>query len=108
MTLDATIHLSADLIGELNAAQEYAERMSAASIQARRDTDHLVGHVISAIPTRSPRWIRGKIARMLASKISIAARLDAFEGTPMSQDDVDQVEAKVEAIRKEFPKPPRR
>lgn len=58
--------------------------------------------------SRSPRWIRGKIARMLASKISIAARLDAFEGTPMSQDDVDQVEAKVEAIRKEFPKPPRR
>ena len=58
--------------------------------------------------SRSPRWIRGKIARMLASKISIAARLDAFEGTPMSQDDVDQIEAKVEAIRKEFPKPPRR
>ena len=58
--------------------------------------------------SRSPRWIRGKIARMLASKISIAARLDAFEGTPMSQDDVDHIEAKVEAIRKEFPKPPRR
>lgn len=58
--------------------------------------------------SRSPRWVRGKIARMLASKISIAARIDAFEGTPMSQDDIDQVEAKVEAIRKEFSKPPRR
>ena len=58
--------------------------------------------------SRSPRWVRGKIARMLASKISIAARIDAFEGTPMSQNDVDQVEAKVEAIRKEFLKPPRR
>ena len=45
---------------------------------------------------------------MLASKISIAARIDAFEGTPMSQDDVDEVEAKVEGIRKEFSKPPRR
>jgi RNA processing factor Prp31 len=45
---------------------------------------------------------------MLASKISIAARIDEFEGTPMSQDDVDQVEARVEAIRKEFSKPPRR
>ncbi len=58
--------------------------------------------------SRSPRWVRGKIARMLASKISIAARIDEFEGTPMSQDDVDQVEARVEAIRKEFSKPPRR
>ena len=58
--------------------------------------------------SRSPRWVRGKIARMLASKISIAARIDAFEGTPISQDDIDQVEAKVEAIRKEFSKPPRR
>lgn len=58
--------------------------------------------------SRSPRWIRGKIARMLASKISIAARIDEFEGTPMTEDDVNQVEAKVEAIRKEFSKPPRR
>ena len=58
--------------------------------------------------SRSPRWVRGKIARMLASKISIAARIDAFEGTPMSQDDVDNIETKVEAIRKEFSKPPKR
>ena len=58
--------------------------------------------------SRSSRWVRGKIARMLASKISIAARIDAFEGTPMSQNDVDEVESKVEAIRKEFSKPPRR
>ena len=58
--------------------------------------------------TLTPRWVRGKIARMLASKISIAARIDAFEGTPMNKDDVDEVEAKVETIRKEFSKPPRR
>ena len=58
--------------------------------------------------SRSPRWVRGKIARMLASKISIAARIDAFQGTPMTQDDVNRIEAKVDAIRQEFPKPPRR
>lgn len=58
--------------------------------------------------SRSPRWVRGKIARMLAAKISIAARVDAFQGTPFGQEDVDEIEAKVEAIRKEFPKPPRR
>ena len=36
----------------------------------------------SCIPgiSRSPRWVRGKIARMLAGKISIAAKVDAFEG----------------------------
>ena len=58
--------------------------------------------------SRSPRWVRGKIARMLAAKISIAARVDAFQGTPLGQEDVDEIEAKVEAIRKEFPKPPMR
>ena len=58
--------------------------------------------------SRSPRWIRGKIARMLASKISIAARIDAFGGTPMTQEDVDKVEAKVEAIRTKFSTPKRR
>ena len=58
--------------------------------------------------SRSPRWVRGKIARMLAAKISIAARVDAFQGTPLGQEDVDEIEAKVEAIRKEFSKPPMR
>ena len=47
--------------------------------------------------SRSPRWVRGKIARMLAAKISIAARVDAFQGTPLGQEDVDEIEAKVEA-----------
>ena len=45
---------------------------------------------------------------MLASKISIAARIDAFGETPMTQEDVDKVEAKVEAIRTEFSTPKRR
>jgi RNA processing factor Prp31 len=45
---------------------------------------------------------------MLAAKISIAARVDAFEGTPWGDDEVNEVEAKVTAIRNEFSHPPGR
>lgn len=58
--------------------------------------------------SRSPRWVRGKIARMLAGKISIAAKLDAFEGTPWGEEDVAVVEARVEAIKEAHQQPPSR
>lgn len=57
---------------------------------------------------RSPQWVRGKVARTLAGRCSIAARLDAYEGTPMTADDVAEVEAKVLAIRAAHPHPPSR
>jgi nucleolar protein 56 len=57
---------------------------------------------------RSPRWVRGKISRMLSGKISICARLDAFEGQPWGDSEVSEVEAKVQAIRQRHPKPSRR
>jgi len=57
---------------------------------------------------RSPRWVRGKISRMLSGKISICARLDAFEGPPWGDSEVSEVEAKVTAIRQRHPKPSRR
>ena len=58
--------------------------------------------------SRSPRWVRGKIARMLAGKISIAAKIDAFEGTAWTEDDVIKVEQRVEAIREAHKQPPPR
>ena len=58
--------------------------------------------------SRSPRWVRGKIARMLAGKISIAAKIDAFEGTAWTEDDVVKVEERVEAIREAHKQPPPR
>ena len=58
--------------------------------------------------SRSPRWVRGKIARMLAGKISIAAKIDAFEGEPWGEDDVAKVEARVEALREANKQPPSR
>ena len=58
--------------------------------------------------SRSPRWVRGKIARMLAGKISIAAKVDAFEGEPWTAEQVDAVEQRVEALREANKQPPSR
>ena len=58
--------------------------------------------------SRSPRWVRGKIARMLAGKISIAAKVDAFEGTPWGVEDVAKVEQQVEDLREANKQPPSR
>jgi nucleolar protein 56 len=58
--------------------------------------------------SRSPRWVRGKIARMLAGKISIAAKVDAYGGSPWGDDDVAKVEQRVEALREANKEPPSR
>ena len=58
--------------------------------------------------SRSPRWVRGKIARTVAAKASIAARCDAYGGETWSQEAVDAVAARVEVIRSENSKPPQR
>ena len=58
--------------------------------------------------SRSPRWVRGKIARTVAAKASIAARCDAYGGETWSQEAVDAVGARVEVIRSENSKPPQR
>ena len=48
---------------------------------------------------RSPKWTRGPIARMLAGKVSIAARVDHFGGKPWTSKQVAEVEQKVGEIR---------
>ncbi|DAC38035.1 MAG TPA: hypothetical protein HA286_00645 [Candidatus Poseidoniaceae archaeon] len=57
---------------------------------------------------RSPQWVRGKVARTLAGRCSIAARLDAYEGTPLTAEAVAEFDAKVLAIRAAHPRPPAR
>ena len=49
--------------------------------------------------SRSPKWTRGPIARMLASKVAIAARVDHFGGEPWTSKQVAEVEKKVGEIR---------
>ena len=58
--------------------------------------------------SRSPRWVRGKIARMLSGKVSLAARLDAWDGEPLSDEAVAEVEGKVAEIRARHAKPSKR
>jgi len=57
--------------------------------------------------SRSPRWIRGRISRMLAAKASIAVRSDAFGGAVWDDEMVADVAARVEEIRRQNPKPRR-
>lgn len=58
--------------------------------------------------SRSPRWVRGKIARMLAGKISIAAKVDAYGGEAWGEEQVSKVEQRVDALRQANKEPPSR
>ena len=57
---------------------------------------------------RSPRWQRGKIARALAAKLAIAARIDAFTGEYKADELKEELQKRIEEIKKLYPKPPRR
>ncbi len=56
----------------------------------------------------APRWQRGKIARALAGKISIAARVDSFGGEFVATSLKESFEKRVADIRKKYAKPPER
>lgn len=52
------------------------------------------------------RWQRGKIARALAGKLAIAARVDAFRGNYAGDELKANLEKRIEEIRKRYEKPP--
>ncbi|MGD0176865.1 MAG: C/D box methylation guide ribonucleoprotein complex aNOP56 subunit [Candidatus Bathyarchaeia archaeon] len=54
---------------------------------------------------QSPRWQRGKIARALSGKLSIAARIDAFGGDFLGQKLRDDVDRKVSEIKERYKTP---
>jgi len=56
----------------------------------------------------SPWWQRGKIARVLAGKIAIAARMDVYSGQYVADDLKESVTKRVEEIRRKYPKAPER
>lgn len=58
--------------------------------------------------SHSPKWVRGKISRMLAAKVSIAAKIDAFEGEPWTDEDLEKITRRVETIRNTRRKPKRK
>ncbi len=55
---------------------------------------------------RSPKWQRGKIARALAAKLAIAARIDAFSGEYKADVLKEELEKRIEEIKKTYAKPP--
>jgi nucleolar protein 56 len=55
---------------------------------------------------QAPRWQRGKIARALASKLSIAARIDAFKGEFIGDKLKRDFEDKVAEIKEKYKYPP--
>ena len=68
------------------------------------------GAILFSMPqiSKSPRWVRGKIARFLAGKASIAVRCDHFGGEPWGDELVSKIHLETEAIKAKFPKPPKR
>jgi len=54
------------------------------------------------------RWQRGKVARALAGKLSIAARVDAYNGDYVADRLKAIVEKRIEEIKKKYNKPPLR
>ena len=52
------------------------------------------------------RWQRGKIARALAGKLSIAARVDAFKGNFMGDKLKADLEKRIEEIKERYENPP--
>jgi len=52
------------------------------------------------------RWQRGKIARVLAGKVAIAARIDAFGGRYMGEALKADIDKRLEEIREKYKEPP--
>jgi rRNA biogenesis protein Nop56/Nop58 len=57
---------------------------------------------------RAPRWQRGKIARALASKLAIAAKVDAFSGRFIGDRLREELQQRIAEIKKVYAAPPKR
>jgi len=55
---------------------------------------------------RAPRWQRGKIARALAGKLAIAARVDAYTGQYIGEQLKEALDKRIEEVKKLYAKPP--
>jgi nucleolar protein 56 len=57
---------------------------------------------------QAPRWQRGKVARALAGKLAIAARLDAYGGGYRGGELLEEFQRRLKEIQERYPQPPRR
>ena len=117
------------LVGPLGAAKmvtlaggrERLARMPSGSLQVLGASVAMAAHrrgapppkhspILFSLPqvSRAPRWVRGKIARYLAGKCSIAVRVDHFNGDPWGDEQIDEINQECQKIKDRFPKPPKR
>jgi nucleolar protein 56 len=54
------------------------------------------------------RWLRGKVARAFAGKLAIAVRTDAFSGNYIGERLNEDLQKRIEEIRKKYKKPKRK
>lgn len=68
------------------------------------------GSVLFSLPQvgKSPKWVRGKIARFIAGKASIAVRIDHFGGEKWNETEISKINEDIKNIKNKFPKPPKR
>ena len=59
------------------------------------------GAILFSMPavSRSPRWVRGKVARYLAGKASIAVRIDHFDGEKLTKEQVSKIHNEADSIK---------
>jgi nucleolar protein 56 len=57
---------------------------------------------------RAPYWQRGNIARALACKISIAAKVDQYHGEFIGDQLAQQFAARIEDVKRKYPDPPKK
>ena len=53
-------------------------------------------------------WIRGKIARVIAGKIGVAAKVDHFDGEFIGDSLSHEIEDKIKEIEEKYPNPPQK
>jgi len=57
---------------------------------------------------KAPYWQRGKVARSLASKASIAAKVDFYKGEFIGDKLVEDMEKRVNEIKEKYPEAPKK
>ncbi len=115
----AGVHIGARLISIAGGVQKLAN-MPSSTIQVlgaeKALFKHLRGNATSPkhgvifqhpLVRDAPWWQRGKIARLLAAKITLAVRVDVFAGD-FRKEIAEDLYHKVEELRKKYPNPPNR
>jgi nucleolar protein 56 len=112
----AGVHIGARLISIAGGVQKLAN-MPSSTIQVlgaeKALFKHLRGNATSPkhgvifqhpLVRDAPWWQRGKIARLLAAKIALAVRVDFFAGD-FRKEIAEDLDRKVEELRKKYPNP---